>query len=280
MPNVALRKHRKVSTFRKIALGTWRTTYDPSVYGTLTVRMDAAMDYVTRYRAATGKRLTVTHLMAKALANAIEAMPDANALIRFGSLYLRDNVTFGFQVVMEEGEGDDKKLDLSALTLRDVEKKSLTEIVDEFNDEVEKVRGRKDVALEKTRGRFKKLHSLVVHYMLRMVGFLTYTLNLDLRKLDVPKDPFGSAMITNIGSLGLETAYVPLVPYSRVPLLIALGAVQDVPVVEDGQLTVGKVMRISATFDHRIMDGAHAAIMCREITRCFENPDEAFGQVT
>ena len=32
-------------------------------------------------------------------------------------------------------------------------------------------------------------------------------------------------MITNIGSIGLDQAYVPLVPYSRVPILIALGAV-------------------------------------------------------
>jgi len=38
-----------------------------------------------------------------------------------------------------------------------------------------------------------------------------------------------------IGSLGLDQAYVPLVPYSGVPILLAAGAVQDEAVVDPGQ---------------------------------------------
>ena len=84
-----------------------------------------------------------------------------------------------------------------------------------------------------------------------MLGFLSYSLNLDLSRFGVPKDALGSiwdlvlyyhwflipkmalgsVMITNVGSLGLEEAYVPLVPYSRVPLLLALGKVKDEAVV-------------------------------------------------
>ena len=69
-------------------------------------------------------------------------------------------------------------------------------------------------------------------------------LNLDLRWAGIPSDPFGSVMITNVGSLGLDTAYVPLVPYSHVPILLALGAVKDSAVVEDGKVVAGKVMRV------------------------------------
>lgn len=269
MPNLVLHKQR-ASTFRKIALGTWRTTYDPSVYGTLRVRMDTTLQFIKDYRARTGKRLTVTHLAAHALAKAFEKMPDANCLVRFSKLYRRGDVTMSFQVVMEE----DDKIDLSALTLRGVENMSLDDIVDEFNEKVEIVRNRQDVALEKTRGNFKKMPFWIVHHMLNLVSFLSYTLNLDLTKLGVPKDPFGSAMVTNIGSLGLETAYAPLVPYSRCPLILALGAVQQQPVVEDGQVVAGHVMDINATFDHRVMDGMHAAIMSSTIREYLENPEK------
>ena len=41
------------------------------------------------------------------------------------------------------------------------------------------------------------------------------------------------AMVTNVGVLGLEEAHVPLVPYSRVPLLLALGAIRETLVARD-----------------------------------------------
>ena len=76
---------------------------------------------------------------------------------------------------------------------------------------------------------------------LRLLSFLCYTLNLDLRGLGIASDPFGSLMITNIGSLGLDTAYAPLVPFSRVPILFAIGEAKDQVLVENGQVIVGKI---------------------------------------
>ena len=38
MANLELEPVRRLSTFRRLALGTWRTAYDPSVYGSLTLR--------------------------------------------------------------------------------------------------------------------------------------------------------------------------------------------------------------------------------------------------
>jgi hypothetical protein len=103
-------------------------------------------------------------------------------------------------------------------------------------------------------------------------GYLAYEWNLDLRRLGVPRDAFGSAMITNIGSLGLESAFAPLIPYSRVPLILALGAVEDTPVVDGDRVVPGKTMRVCATFDHRLLDGAHAARMARVLRAPLRRP--------
>jgi pyruvate/2-oxoglutarate dehydrogenase complex dihydrolipoamide acyltransferase (E2) component len=86
-------------------------------------------------------------------------------------------------------------------------------------------------------------------------------------------------MITNIGSLGLEQAFVPLVPYSRVPLVVAMGAVVDEPVIEDDRVVPGKLMRVSATFDHRVLDGSHAATMSRTMRAWMEDPFEHFDPI-
>ncbi|MCU1278927.1 MAG: 2-oxo acid dehydrogenase acyltransferase, partial [bacterium] len=143
----------------------------------------------------------------------------------------------------------------------------------------ESVRARKDPALEKTRQTFLGVPYFALNGILRLISFLSYTLNLDLRRLGIPQDPFGSIMITNIGSLGLDTAYVPLVPYSRVPILIATGAVKDVPVVESGKIVPGKIMRVNATFDHRFIDGFHASAMSRVLRQWIEHPFQHFDKV-
>lgn len=277
MPNIDLEPKEDVSSFRRIAIGTWETAYDPSVYGTMEVRMDKAMEYLAAFRKATGKRATVSHLVAKAMGAALARMPDANAILRFSKIYLRKQIGVFFQVAMDdEGEG---KIDLSGATLYDVEKKSLAEIIDEFEQKVQKVKRREDPALEGTRSGLKKIPFALMNPTLKLLSFLNYTLNLDLSRFGVPKDAFGSVMITNIGSIGLDQAFVPLVPYSRVPILIALGAVRDVPVVEDGKIVAGKVMKVNATFDHRFIDGLHAAVMSKVLREHMDRPYEHFDKV-
>ena len=277
MPNLRLVKKKDVSSFRKIAIGTWQTAYDPQVYGTLELRMEEALRYVADFRARTGKRLTISHMMAKAVAAALVEMPDANAVLRYNRLYLRQDIGVFFQVVMEdEGEG---KIDLSGATVYDVDQKSLVEICDDFQAKVDKVRKRQDPALEKTRKSFLNIPYFLLNRVLKFLSFLTATLNLDLRFMGIPRDPFGSVMITNIGTLGLETAYVPLVPYSRVPIVLAVGAIKDVPVVDGDRVVPGKVMRVHATFDHRVIDGFHAAVMSRVLKAWMQKPFEHFDRL-
>ncbi len=271
MANVQLERKKDLSLFRRIAIGTWRTPHEAQVYGTLEVRMDKAMQYIERFRRVTGKRLTVTHLVARAAAAAMTEMPDANAILRWNHIYLRKHIDVFLQVVMTDQ--DTGKVDLTGMTVRDIDKKSLGDIVDEMDQRLEKVRAHQG-ALEKTRGIFGFVPLLCIGFVLRFIAFLSYTLN--LRLPGTPRDPFGSIMITNIGSLGLEFAYVPLVPYSRVPIILATGAVREVALAEEGKVAVGQVMKINATFDHRFIDGYHAAIMSRVLRTWLENPDAHF----
>jgi pyruvate dehydrogenase E2 component (dihydrolipoamide acetyltransferase) len=138
------------------------------------------------------------------------------------------------------------------------------------------VRERRDVALEKGKGTIQKIPFLFLNAFTWLMGFLMYTLNLDLSRFGMPKDAFGSAIITNVGSLGLDTAYVPLAPYTHVPIFVAPGAVKEVPVVEDGKVVPGKVMNINATFDHRFIDGFHAGVLANTLREMLENPFESF----
>lgn len=275
MPNLALVEKKNLSSFRRMALGTWRTVGDPSVYGTIKLRADKITRYIATFRERTGKKLTITHVMAKAVALVLASMPDANAILRRNRIYLRKDIGVFFQVAMEDPKT--KELDLSGATIMRAHEKTLEQIYDEFSAKAARVKKGKDEELEATRSTFKRIPYRFLGWFLDLLGWLSYEWNLDLRFAGVPKDPFGSAMVTNIGSLGLEEAYVPLVPYSHVPLLIAVGAIQEEPVVEDGAIVVGKVLRACATFDHRVLDGMHASRMAKTITHIFDDPEGTLG---
>ncbi|MCP3141834.1 2-oxo acid dehydrogenase subunit E2 [Pyxidicoccus xibeiensis] len=272
MAHLELIPKRDLSSFRKLAIGSWKTAYDPTVYGTLTVRMDKAMAYIEAFRQRTGIRLTVTHLVAKAMGEALRRCPDANAILRYNRIYLRQRVTLSTLVVQTDGG----KVDLTSARIEDADKKNLKEIASDLEEAVRRVRERRDVALEKGKGTIQKIPYLFLNTFTWLLSFFMYTLNLDLSRFGMPKDAFGSAIITNVGSLGLDTAYVPLAPYTRVPIFVAPGAVKEVPVVEDGKVVPGKVMNINATFDHRFIDGFHAGVLANTLREMLENPFESF----
>lgn len=277
MPNLELEPIRRLSTFRRLALGTWRTTHDPSVYGSVTLRMDPALAYIDAFRAATGKRLTINHLMARAVAAAFQRVPDANAILRRGRIYRRKRIGVFFQVARTDPETG--QFDLSGATIHDPERKSLAAICDELDARFADVRADRDRALAGVRRLFDRLPLRLIPAVLDLTAFASYALNLDLGWAGVPRDAFGSVMITNIGSLGLEEAYVPLVPYSRVPILLALGAIRETPVARGGRVTVERTMKLCATFDHRVIDGAHAAAMAGTLRTWIEDPIAHFDPI-
>jgi pyruvate dehydrogenase E2 component (dihydrolipoamide acetyltransferase) len=65
-------------------------------------------------------------------------------------------------------------------------------------------------------------------------------------------------------------------PSARSFSFITPGAVAEEAVVEDGKIVVGKVMRISATFDHRFIDGFHAGMLAKTMREAMEKPFEFF----
>ena len=275
--NVELRPVGRVSGFRKLAIGTWDTPRDPQIYGTLRVRMEESLRFIAAYREATGRRLTVTHLVAKAVAQALAEVPETNALIRRSRPQERERVSVFLSIATEDPETG--QIDLSGAKIDDVDRKSLGVVLDEIEQAVRSVRSGTDETIEESKSLFAKLPFGVMRSVLDAVSLGLYGLNLDLTRLGLPKDPFGSALVTNIGSLGLSEAYAPLMGYTRTPILLAVGAVQDEPVVDSGEVVPGKVMGIHATLDHRLIDGKHAALLARVVTRVLESPFEELGPI-
>ena len=60
-------------------------------------------------------------------------------------------------------------------------------------------------------------------------------------------------------------------PY-RVPFLALVSEVATKPVVVEGEVVARPVLTVSATMDHRYLDGAHAARLARSVRGYLEDP--------
>ena len=73
----------------------------------------------------------------------------------------------------------------------------------------------------------------------------------------------GTFTITNLGMYGVEF-FTPIINPSEAAIL-GIGAIDEKPVVSSGKMEVRRVMMLSLSYDHRIVDGAPAAEFLREI---------------
>jgi len=252
--------------WRRVAVHAWRAPQDPSVYAALEVSMSGALAYAERVRRETGVRVTVTHLVAKAIALALRQYPQLNGIVARGRILLRDTVDIFLQVATEGGG------DLSGLKIARADEKSVLDIARETEIRADRIRQRRDRQVERTKSLLDRVPLPLLGPMLRTIAYLIYDLDLDLSRLGVVKDEFGSAMITNVGSFGLAQAHAPLVPFSRTPLVVLVGEVQDRAVVEGGRVVVRPMMTIGVTFDHRFMDGFQGGAMARLFRSYLEEP--------
>jgi pyruvate dehydrogenase E2 component (dihydrolipoamide acetyltransferase) len=80
----------------------------------------------------------------------------------------------------------------------------------------------------------------------------------------------GTFSISNMGMFGVRNFIAVINPPESA--ILAVGAVQQRPVVKDGQLAAGTVMEVTLSADHRAVDGAVAAQFLREVKRLLEQP--------
>jgi len=86
-----------------------------------------------------------------------------------------------------------------------------------------------------------------------------------------PEQMEGSTFtVSNLGMFGIEEFTAIINPPNA--CILAVGAIREVPVVEDGEVVPGKRMKVTLSSDHRIVDGVSAAQFLNTLKGMLENP--------
>ena len=86
-----------------------------------------------------------------------------------------------------------------------------------------------------------------------------------------PSDWEGNTFtISNLGMFGVEEFTAIVNPPDAG--ILAVGGIKQVPVVKDGQVVPGNVMKVTLSLDHRVADGASGAAFLQSLKAYLENP--------
>lgn len=257
---------RRVTGWRKLARAAWGPPADPQFFGDLEVDAGALLEFQRQLRDDGHAHVTVTHLVGRAVARALRETPGLSVRIAHGRQYPRSSVDVFFIVSTAEGEN------LTGVKVVDADRKSVVELAAEVQDSAAAMRSGEDDSFTQVRRLLDVLPGWLLRPAINAGAWLTSDLDLDLPRLGLRRESFGGAMITSVGMWGVRRAYSPLASYYRVPVLVLVGAVEQRPAAVAGQVVVRPMLTLTATFDHRYVDGAHAARFADTVSEYLRDP--------
>ncbi len=255
----------RLQGWRKLARASWSAPADPQFFGDLEVDAATLLHYLNTVRTATGVHVTPTHAVVRAIAHGLRTVPQLNIRIARNREFQRESV----DVLVIVAAGDEE---LTGLKVANADAKSLVDVAREVEARTALIRAGDDPGFGKSKRMLSVLPRSVLRWGIGLSAWLTSDLNLDLSRYGLPRQAFGSAMVSSIGMTGIRHAYSPLAPYYRVPLLVLVGAITAKPVVVSGEVLARPVLTLTATFDHRYTDGLRAAAFARAAQAYLADP--------
>ena len=86
-----------------------------------------------------------------------------------------------------------------------------------------------------------------------------------------PSDWEGNTFtISNLGMFGIDEFTAIINPPDA--CILAVGGIQETPVVKNGEVSVSSIMKVTLSCDHRVVDGALGAAFLQTLKNNLENP--------
>lgn len=258
---------QRVTGWRRIAGALWSPPSDPQIFGALDIDAGALRVFIERARAA-GHRVTPTHVVGRAVAHALAVVPELNVQIRGGRIIPRDTVDVFFITAVAAGH------DLSGIKISGIDRKAAIDVARELSERSSQLKAGNDPDFARTKRVMDRLPPRLLRIALRLGAIVTEDMRREIPSLGLRRCPFGSAMVSSVGMLGLPQGFAPLAWMYDVPVLVLVGELTSKPVAVDGKVEVREVLPITATIDHRYADGWHISKLLAAFREYLAAPEQ------
>jgi len=253
--------------WRVTSAAIYTTPTDSRVYGTLDIDVTEAKRFIDRKREE-GIKLTMVHVATAVLARAMAFdAPEMNCFIRRGAVVGREylDVMVPVQVGGEAG--------VTPVIVRDAHARRVTDIAVEIREKAARSRGGQEIKAAKNKYVLNRVPWPLRRPVFRVLKWITVDMGVEIKALGLSAHSFGSFVVSDIGSFGLNTGMTALMPAAKVPCVVVLGKIEEKPVVRNGEIVVRTILPLTGTFDHRIVDGMQIGKFARGLKRGFRKPE-------
>lgn len=255
------------SNWRKVAATIYKKPTDSKVLGAADIDVTELEKYISEKR-KNGLKITLTHIMALIVSRGLKhEVPELNTYVRRGKIIRRDNVVAGISVLKANEE-------MTSIFVPNCDAMSLETLADYMRDEIQNSRQGNENGTMQSKNFLSSVPWPFRNWVYRLYRTVTISWGISIPFLGLNSDSFGSFLITNIGSIGLDTGYPALLPSSNVSFVLVMGGVQKKPVVIDDEIVIRRIMRLTVVMDHRIADASHGGKMYRYIKYMIKHPEE------
>jgi pyruvate dehydrogenase E2 component (dihydrolipoamide acetyltransferase) len=258
-------KGTRLTGWRKIANALWDAPNDPQIYGSLDLDATAMLAFIALARRH-DEHVTATHLVGRAIAQALVAVPELNVRLVGDRAIPRESVDVFFITAVAGGS------DLTGVKVDAADTKSAADVARELGRRSRMMKEGKDPDFARTKRTMETLPRAILRPVLRLGAWIAGDRAKRIDALGLAPTPFGSAMVTSVGMFGLPMGFAPLAWMYRVPLLVLVGEIGDRPVAVSGRVEIRPIVPITVTIDHRYVDGAQLGRALRAFREYLASP--------
>ncbi len=201
-------------------------------------------------------KTTVFHCVVAGIGRVVQARPYLNRFVCGRKLYARNEITLSFVAKRKFQDHAEESL----MTITAHNDTNLTAISRKITGDVEQLRHEKgsndfDAIID----RVGHLPGPILHLFIGLLQRLS-AIGCLPAALTQGDTNHTTVLLSNLGSIQCDCCYHHLNNYGTNSIMVTVGVIRDVPqLMEDGSVSVRKIMKLGFTADERIADGFYFA---------------------
>ncbi len=253
------------SNWRKVASTIYKKPSDSKIYGMVELDVTEIEKFIAKKRKE-GLKTTLTYILTLIIGRAIRnEVPELNTYVKRGKIVQRESVDGVVSVLLAGGQ-------MGSIKVEKADQQTIQEVTDEIARHIRESRKGNENDTMQSKSMLAGVPWPFRKWLFRLYRTVTIDWGISIPGIGLDSNSFGSYVISNIGTVGLDTGYGSLLPSSNVSLVMILGSIQNKPAVVNGEIVSRRIMLLSATLDHRVVDGSHGGKLFRHIKYLVKNP--------
>ena len=259
---------KNVMPFFRIMPCIMKERDDSQVYFNQDIPIKKIDEYIS-VKAQEGTKISLLDIVFASIVRIFAEKPKLNRFAINGRIYARNKITLAITIkksLTEDGDETTVKVDFDGTeNLFEVKEKLQKLIAD--NKKIDAENGTDKIA-----GVLAKIPTSVLKFAVGVLKVLDKYGHLPKSIIEV--SPFHtSAVVTNVGSLGIDSIYHHVYNFGTTSMFFAIGKKKKSYVFDDEELTKERTINVAFVGDERICDGHYYASSFRSLARYLNHPE-------